>query len=173
MSVLSQSKVCIASISGAQGIKGDLKVRVYLNNPSDISNYSPLFFEDGAEFHIKVVRSLPGSIIASALTVKDRDEALKLRGAKLYVLRDQLPPVEDNTYYHADLIGLLVQSEQGEDVGIVKYVHDYGAGPLLEVFDPLTCKSVLVPFREEAVPVVELGSRVVIKDAYLSDLYQE
>jgi hypothetical protein len=43
----------------------------------------------------------------------------------------------------------------------------------LEVFDPSTCKSVLVPFRDEAVPVVELGSRVVIKDAYLSDLYQE
>lgn len=167
------NKVCIASISGAQGVRGDLKIRVYLEDPCDIADFSPLFFEDGSEFHIKVLRVLPGGVIASAQTVQDRDEALKLRGEKLYVLREQLPAVEDDTYYHTDLIGLAVQNEQGTEVGTVKYVHDYGAGPLLEVFDSSTCKSVLVPFRGEAVPLVELSSHLVIKDVYLTDLYEE
>jgi 16S rRNA processing protein RimM len=168
-----RNKICIASISGAHGVRGDLKIRVYLNNPSDIEQYTPIFFEDGSEFPLhKVIRSLPSSVIASAKTVKDRDEALRLRGEKLYVMREQLPELESDTYYHTDLIGLPVENDKGTVVGMVKYIHDYGAGPILEVFDPSTYKSVLVPFRNESVPIVDLA-RVVIREQYLTDLYEE
>ncbi|HCI48603.1 MAG: 16S rRNA processing protein RimM [Alphaproteobacteria bacterium RIFCSPLOWO2_01_FULL_45_8] len=167
------NKVCVASISGAQGIRGELKIRVYLDTPSDIGIYSPLFFEDGSEFSLKVIRSLANAVIASTPTIKDRDQALKLRGEKLYVRRDQLPAVDADTYYHTDLMGLPVQNESGTVVGVIKYVDDYGAGTVLEVFDPVTCRSVLVPFQDASVPFIDLDSHMVIKDQYLTDLYEE
>lgn len=173
MSALKENKICIASVSGAHGVRGDLKIRVYLDYAGDIADYSPLFLENGDVFPLrKVLRSLPSSVVASVEGVTDRDQALKLRGERIYVLRDQLPETESNTYYHTDLIGLAVCTEDGADVGKIKYVHDYGAGPLLEVFEPATHKSVLVPFRDEAVPTVELGSHVVINKIYLEDLYE-
>lgn len=154
-------------------MRGEVKLRVYLDNPADISQYSPLFFEDGSEFPVtKVIRSLPSSVIVSVKTIHDRDDALKLRGENLYVTRDQLPPVEDNTYYHTDLIGLAVQNEHGKTVGKVKYVHDHGAGSILEIFDPATYKSALVPFQDAAVPFIDVTSHLVVLDHYLSDLYE-
>lgn len=174
MSLSKENRVCIASIAGAQGIRGDLKVRVYLDDPNDIRHYSPLFLEDGSEFPlIKVLRSLPSWVIVSVPTIKDRETALNLRGEKLYVRRDQLPDLESNTYYHTDLIGLCVQNEEGAVVGTVKYVHDYGAGPILEVFDPTTSKSALVPFQDASVPFIDLDSHLVVRDEYLTDLYEE
>lgn len=174
MSRSEKHKVCIGTISNAHGIRGDLKIRLYLTNPHDITSYSPLFLGDGSEFPLKkVLTFLSSGVIVSTKTLKDRDEALKMRGEKLYVDRAQLPDLDDNSYYHTDLIGLSVQNERGQEVGLVKYVHDYGAGPVLEIVDPATQESALVPFQDEAVPVVQLGSHLVVKDQYLTDLYQE
>lgn len=173
MSLSKENRVCIASISGAHGVRGDVKLRVYLDNPADISQYFPLLFEDGSEFPVtKVIRSLPSSVIVSVKNIHDRDAVLKLRGENLYVARDQLPLLEDNTYYHTDLIGLSVQNEHGKMVGKVKYVHDHGAGPILEIFDPATYKSALVPFQDAAVPFIDVKSHLVVLEQYLTDLYE-
>lgn len=173
MPLSKENRVCIASISGPHGVRGDLKLRVYLDSPSDIRHYSPIFFEDGSEFPlVKIIQSLHSSVIVSVKTVHDRDEALRLRGENLYIKRDQLPVLEDNTYYHTDLIGLSVHNEHGKEVGKVKYVHDHGAGCILEIFDTSTYKSVLVPFQDAAVPFIDLKSHIVVLDQYLTELYE-
>ncbi|MDC0349287.1 ribosome maturation factor RimM [Alphaproteobacteria bacterium] len=170
-----QENICIATISGPHGIQGHLKIQVHLDVPEDISEYDPVLFQDGSTFPLKkVIRSLPRAVIVSARGVTDRDAALALRGEKLYITRGQLPEVEEENYYHTDLIGLSVFNEKAFVVGLIKHVHDYGAGPILEIEDPKTHKSILVPFRKDAVPEINLKSKeVVVRDSYLQDFCEE
>ncbi|HET8750524.1 MAG TPA: PRC-barrel domain-containing protein, partial [Sphingomicrobium sp.] len=59
--------------------------------------------------------------------------------------RAKLPPLEDGEYYHADLIGLPCVDREGNPVGTVVAVENYGAGDLLEV-ELQAGKRALIPF---------------------------
>ena len=48
--------------------------------------------------------------------------------------RDRLPPIEDDeTFYHADLIGLAAVTPDGTALGTVTAIHNFGAGDLVEI----------------------------------------
>ena len=106
-------------------------------------------------------------MVVRADGIDDRSAAEALRGSGLYIDRAKLPPVAENEFYHADLIGLiaeLAESENGpsRSLGEVAAVHDFGAGPLLEI-EASGAPPVLVPFTEEAVPEVDIeGGRIVV-----------
>lgn len=100
----------------------------------------------------------------------DRDQAEALRGTRLYVQREALPVIEEaETYYHADLIGLSAETAEGQVLGRVTAVHDFGAGELLEIAPEPPAgttrgESLLVPFTREAVPEIDLeAGRVVVR----------
>ena len=65
--------------------------------------------------------------------VADRNAAEALRNVKLYVERDRLPAAEDGEFYLADLIGLAAVTPQGEPLGEVIAVHNFGAGDIIEL----------------------------------------
>ena len=93
--------------------------------------------------------------------VADRNAAEALRGLKLYILRDSLPEPDDDEFYLADLIGLTVETADGELLGKVRAVQDFGAGDLLEI-QPKAGASWWLPFTREAVPEVRLGEGKLI-----------
>jgi 16S rRNA processing protein RimM len=96
--------------------------------------------------------------------VKDRDAAQALHGTELYVARDVLPALaEEETFYHADLIGLRVEDAGGRDLGRVKAVENHGAGDLLDIEGP-DGKSLMLAFTKAAVPLVDLAAgRLVVE----------
>jgi ribosomal 30S subunit maturation factor RimM len=63
----------------------------------------------------------------------NRDDASQLSNTSLFVSRSVFEPLEDGTFYVADLIGLSVHSEKGQFFGTVCAVHDFGSGPVLEI----------------------------------------
>lgn len=71
--------------------------------------------------------------IARFAEVPDRTAAEALRGTVLTVPREALPPLADGEYYHADLIGLSVVTTEGEPVGRVVLVENFGAGDVIEI----------------------------------------
>ena len=79
----------------------------------------------------------------------------KLSKTKLYIERDILPKADDDEFYHIDLVGLNVQFENSQDIGIVNTVQDFGAGVLLEI-KPEKGPSFYIPFTLEAVPDVQI-----------------
>jgi 16S rRNA processing protein RimM len=168
--------ICIGTIGAPHGIKGHLRIRLFLESPQNIHQYTNLFFEDNTPFVIhKILRFDKGSVIISAKSVPDRTVAETLKNKKLYAPRTALPELEDDTFYHTDLIDLDVrETADGLIVGKVKYVHDHGAGAILEIYDPRTQRSVLVPFRNEAVPFVSLSEGYITVNAvYLQDLQEK
>jgi 16S rRNA processing protein RimM len=97
--------------------------------------------------------------------VSDRDAAARLTNTKLFVSRDKLPATEaDDEFYHADLIGLAVVDTEDNALGSVIAVHNFGAGDLVEV-KPAQGATVMLPFTEATVPVVDIAGRRIVVDA--------
>lgn len=159
-------RVCVGVVTGAHGLRGLLRVRPFTDRPEDVAAYGPVETEDGARrLTLAVANRLgKGLILVHADGVADRTAAEALKGARLFVARTMLPAPEEDEFYHADLIGLAAVAENGEALGRVRAVHDYGAGESLEI--ALTDGGVAtVPFTRAAVPQVDLSGRKVVVDA--------
>ena len=96
-----------------------------------------------------------------AAEVADRNAAEALRGLELYILRESLPAPEEDEFYVTDLIGVTAFAPDGERLGAVKSVHDFGAGDLLEI-QPAEGASWWLPFTREAVPELSLAARRIV-----------
>jgi len=79
--------------------------------------------------------------------------------------RSALPTLEKGEYYHADLIGLPAVDGQGNAIGIVVAVENFGAGDLLEI-ELETGKSSLIPFKP-AIADLDDG-RIVLDPEFLA-----
>jgi 16S rRNA processing protein RimM len=77
--------------------------------------------------------------------------------------RAALPaPEETEAYYHADLIGLAAEDPQGQPLGRIAAVENYGAGDYLEI-EPPQGETLLIPFTKAAVPLIDIeAGRVVV-----------
>jgi 16S rRNA processing protein RimM len=154
--------ILVGRVAGAFGVKGDVRVTTYTAEPLALLGYRDLKREDGSPaLTLTGGRAAKGGIIVRAKEVESREEAEALRGLKLYIPRDVLPEPEEDEFYVTDLIGLSVETTQGEPLGRIKAVQDFGAGDLLEV-QPAEGASWWLPFTREAVPEVRLAEGKVI-----------
>ncbi len=171
---MNQSKspyISLGVIGAAHGVRGDLKVKSFIENPKDLAHYAPLYLNEGkTEVRINAIRSIQGDKMVVHLEgVDDRNQAELLKGLPLMITRDQLPEIEDDeTFYHTDLIGLQAISEAAEPLGSVIAVQDYGAGDILEIQSPTGI--MLVAFTKAYVPEISLekGTLTVLDAAWTS-----
>ena len=85
-----------------------------------------------------------------------------LKGVKLSIARDALPEPGDNEFYHTDLIGLRAETPEGEALGQVRGVYNFGAGDVIEI-EAEGEPSQMVPFTQSAVPTIDIaGGRIVV-----------
>jgi 16S rRNA processing protein RimM len=151
-------RVLLGEIVGVHGIKGDLIVRSYTEAPDAIGSYGALSDETGARsFAVTVIRCGPKGVVARIAGIDDRTAAEALRGTKLYVARAKLPAAADNHYYHADLIGLVAAAPDGQRIGRIVAVHNYGAGDFVEI-TTVEEQQLLVPFTDACIPVIDLDA---------------
>ena len=153
----------VARVAGAFGVRGEIRISTFTEDPLALAAYKTLLRQDGSPaLTITSARVAKGGVVARAKEVVDRDQAEALRGLKLFISRDALPPPDDeDEFYLADLIGLSVETPEGERLGRVKSVHDFGAGDLLEIQPPQGATWWL-PFTREAVPEVRIADGKLI-----------
>lgn len=155
--------VCVAVLQGAHGVRGQLRVYSYTDNPLSLKSYGPLWTEDGTHYHLTSLRPVKGGqCVGTFAEVDGRDGALALRGTKLYVDRSVLPDLTGGeTFYQTDLIGREARIN-GLVVGHVINVGNYGAGDMLEIRNVSDSKTCLVPFHTQAVPELHLNQGYIV-----------
>ena len=156
-------RVCLGVMVGAHGVRGLVKVKSFTELPEDVAAYGPVSDKAGERhWSLEVAGRGKGVVLVRVEGVKDRDAAQALHGTELYVDRSVLPALEEEeTFYHADLVGLRVEDRDGRMLGTVRSVENYGAGDLLDV-EGADGKSLLLAFTRQAVPEVDLaGGRLV------------
>jgi 16S rRNA processing protein RimM len=159
-------RICVAQIGAAHGIRGEVRLRSFTEDPTAVASYGPLESEDGTQrFEIEALRPAKDHFVARLAGVHDRDAAERLTNVRLYVPRDRLPPVEDEeTYYHADLVGLAAVTPHGAALGTVTAILNFGAGDVVEIRPAGGGEPLMVPFTDAAVPTIDVAAgRIVVR----------
>ncbi len=146
----------LAAIAGAHGLNGEVRLKLFTD---DLSAYSRL---NGGALTLASVRPATNGAIGKFREITDRNKAEAMRGTELWIPRDQLPPLGEGEYYHADLLGLPVVSDTGEALGQVVAIDDFGAGDVIEIERP-GGKRFMVPMQPHAVP--EWNAERLVVDA--------
>ncbi len=159
-----KDRICLGVITGARGLRGEVRVKSFAADPKDLTSYGPLTDAAGKRtFRLEPIGLAKGVLICRIDGVADRAAAEELKGVKLFVPRTALPRTEEDEHYFADLIGLRVEFAQGGDLGTVQAVHDFGAGAVLDISLPGK-SSVLIPFTRTMVPKVDIAAGKLIAD---------
>jgi 16S rRNA processing protein RimM len=158
-------RICVARIGAPHGVRGEVKFWSFTEHPLAVAGYGPLESENGTRFEIAALRAAKNHLVARLKGVDDRDAAGRLTNTDLFVPRERLPDAEADEFYHADLIGLAVTDTAGHEVGSVVAVHNFGAGDLIEIKPAQGGTTVLIPFTEATVPVVDTAARRIVVDA--------
>ncbi|MFA6279245.1 MAG: ribosome maturation factor RimM [Bdellovibrionales bacterium] len=164
-------KICVGVFLGPHGVRGQVRLGSFTDDPEAIFDYEPLSDEAASRFFVLTARGVgKDHYIVSVKGCATREDAEELKGTRLYVDRDALPPEDEGEYYHADLIGLEARDAQGQPVGVVENVFDYGAGAFLEI-KPVNAKSFMLPFKDAFVPTVDLKAGwidVILPEGWLA-----
>jgi 16S rRNA processing protein RimM len=157
-------RICVARIGAAHGVRGEVKLWSFTEDPASVATYGPLETEDGTEhFEIEALRPAKDYFVARIAGIGDRSAAERLRNLELYIPRARLPKInEQNTYYHADLIGLDAVTPEGVLVGTVHALHNFGAGDIIEIMPVGSGEPLMLPFNNATVPRVDLEARQIV-----------
>ena len=157
-------RICVARIGAAHGVRGEVKLWSFTEDPAAVATYGPLETQDGAQrFEIEALRPAKDHFVARIAGVVDRDAAEKLRNLELFIPRTRLPKIDDaDTFYHADLIGLEVVTLDGTQVGTVHALHNFGAGDIIEIVPIGSGDPLMLPFNETTVPTIDLAAKQIV-----------
>lgn len=156
-------RVLLGRISSAHGIRGDVVVQSFTDDPADLAAYGSLTDVTGTRrFDVARLRVTAKGVVVHFENVSDRNAAEALRGVELYVDRAALPDAGEGAYYHVDLVGLRAIEPNGAEIGQVQAVQDFGGGTLLEIRKSGSRQTEFVPFTDAFVPTVDIAAGHVI-----------
>ena len=158
------NRICVARIGAAHGVRGEVKLWSFTEDPAAVATYGPLETQDGAQrFEIEALRPAKDHFVARIAGVEDRDAADKLRNLDLFIPRARLPKIDDaDTFYHADLIGLDAITPDGTRIGTVQALHNFGAGDIIEIRPAESGDHLMLPFNETTVPTIDLAAKRIV-----------
>jgi 16S rRNA processing protein RimM len=163
--VSSNSLVMVGAVSGAFGVKGEVRVRSFTAKREGVVSYGPLHGGDGKVLlRPKSWRELKDGVAVEAPEVKTREAAEKLKGVRLFVPRANLPEAAEDEFYWVDLMGCHAEAVDGAPLGEVVAVWNFGAGDILELKPPNGGQNIQVSFTKQNVPLVDRSAKRIVID---------
>ena len=116
-----KNQLTVATVLKPQGIRGEIKLKVFLDDGADILPVKRLYI-GGTPYEVMGGRAQGEFAYISLKGVADRNAAELLRGLEVVADRDELPELPENRHYIADLLDCEVVTENGEYIGAVSSV---------------------------------------------------
>lgn len=155
-------KILVGIFGAPHGVRGEIRLKSYMEEPLALAELKSLTGAAGQNFRLASARPLKDDMLVVRVEgVADRDAAAQLTHQKIFVARDALPPPEEEEFYCADLIGLRAETADGQLIGTVVAVPNYGAGDILEIAPPFG-DTLLLPFTRAVVPEIDLAGKKII-----------
>ena len=150
------------------GVLGELKVAPETDDPERFHNLEAVLVGPDAgsttSFDLVSVRLQSSrygiTVLLQLEGVTSREAAEALCKQRVFASQDDLPPLEDGEFYYSDLIGLAVETLEGESVGSVLDVFERPGQDLLVIQRPEGGK-VMLPFVPEIVPDIDMENSVL------------
>jgi len=169
-----ENPVLMGVIGAAQGLRGEVRVKSFTDDPIAIEEYGTLYAKDGRAFEILDIRPAKEMVVVRFRGINDRTEAERLTGIELFVERDTLDDEEldEEEYFYADLEGLEALDAEGNSYGVISAIFDFGAGDILELTKKGS-RSQLIPFTEAAVLEIDFEGGSILIDPIAAGLITE
>ena len=155
----------VGIITTTHGVRGEVKVFPTTDDAARFKKLKQVLLDTGKEkiqLEIAGVRFFKNLVILKFKGIDDINEVEKYRKMSLYVTRENAVKLKKNEYFIADLIGLHVISDEGEELGELSDVLQTGANDVY-VISREGAKDLLVPAIRECVKNIDLeGGRMEI-----------
>lgn len=163
---MTEKKVILGKITGAQGVQGWLKVYSYTRPAENIFQYRHWDLQQGSSAYgsrtVLEYRHQAKKLVVKLEGVENRTQAEELAGYEIAVAQNQLPVLEGE-YYWRDLIGLTVRDTRGNELGEVVDLIETGSNDVLLLKDSED-KSLAIPWLPEVVIEVNTEQSLLIAD---------
>ena len=145
----------IAKIGKTRGLKGEFFLRSYAQNPETLFSFKKFYALSKSameEVHFEFMRVSNSNIVAKLKSINEIDEIKAYGQRDIFVLKSELPKLDDNEAYWFELEGMLVTNLEGQHLGHIQGVNNFGASDVLEI-KPLNkkIKNILIPFIKNRV----------------------
>lgn len=152
MQVAEQGPVIVGNIGAPHGVRGWVKINSYTEPKDNLFGYS-LLIEVGHDnwqpLEIETFSPHGNGFVAKLAHISDRDQAALITNSKLAVERADLPELEDDEHYWADIMGLAVVNQDNVQLGKVVDFFATGANDVVVVRDEEKGKEHLIPYVPE------------------------
>jgi 16S rRNA processing protein RimM len=153
--------VLIAKIVGVHGIKGTHKMRSFAQS---LSLFRPgrwllVRQSNGLEKNLAIrwVKPHTGTALIAFEGIDGRIQAEALIGAELFIPKEELPDLEEDTHYWFDLIGMAVYTTEKEYLGRLESIIETGSNDVYVVKDKK--REVLIPALESVVVDIDIKQK--------------
>ena len=158
-----QKSLEVGQIVNTFGIKGEVKVMPFTDDISRFDDLEKVYVKTKKEeklYKIQNVRYHKNMVLIKFENIETPEQAELLRNAFLEIDRENAIPLEEGTYYIADLIGMEVYSDDGNKLGIVEDIYNTGANDIYVVKNDLG-KQILLPGIKEVIKEVNLDTEKI------------
>ena len=151
-------KLKIGLIGKPHGIKGEMRVTPLTDDPARFKRLKKVIIKDKI-YGVSGARVAADAVYLSLSGVTDRNAAELLRGEFLLVERSDALPLEENSYFIADIIGCKIVTETGEFLGDVKEV----TSAKTDYFTAINAdgKTLRFPFLKDTLVKVDIPAKTI------------
>ena len=154
--------ITIGSILSPFGNQGQLKVLVLTDLPERFSPASEIYIER-LLMTISSTVWHKGKAIIKLKSINNYTEADKLRGKIIELPSSQVNPLPQGQYYHFQLIGLEVKTDQGEHLGFITDILNTGSNDVYIVKG--NRRDILIPAVCDVIKSVDLENGCLVIEA--------
>ena len=158
-------KIIIGKFASTHGLKGHIKVISFASPESNIVLYKDLYILKDDKFELLDIESFKMLVQNKALLKLTKYNSIEsvasLVNNDIYVARDALPELGDDSYYWSDLVGLQVRDLKGNDIGKIDHLFETGANDVMVVKNKAD-KDILIPYLKNDVVI-----KVVLSESYM------
>ena len=153
----------IGRVVKLHGVKGKVKVHYFGEDLSRFSDYREILIQDGAggaqSYEVLEVDLQPQRLILRLRGVESIEEAAPLLGKEILIQKEQLPDLKEKEYYWFDILGMVVETDEGKRIGRVKEILPTGANDVYVVEGER--REICLPATAEVIQSIDVERRVM------------
>jgi len=154
----------IGKIINTHGLKGEVKITVWMDCPEDFEALSFVLTKKQAKeekLNIEGIKYQKNNIIVKFKEIPSIEVAETYKNSVLFVPKSELPPLPDGVYYIADLLGSTVFEENDEEIGVLTDVFNTGSNDVYDIKREGK-RNLLVPIIDGVLKSVDTDAKKII-----------
>ena len=153
--------LAVGQLGKPHGVQGEITMRVLTDFPERLKAETTLFVGlDRKPMQIRHIRPAGTKILLTFDGIQNREQAGELRNQMVFIRTADTPPLPESEYYYHQLLGLCVESEDGQDLGRLEEILPTGANDVYLIRLP-DGRELLLPVIEGILLDVDFHARLM------------